>query len=60
MEMICVKCDRALVPKKTVFDYMNRSFSYEAMCCPVCGMIFIPEDLANGKMAEVERMIEDK
>jgi len=60
MEMICVKCDKALVPKKTVFEYMKLSFSYDVMCCPSCGAAFIPEELADGKMAEVELLIEDK
>jgi len=58
--MICVKCNKPLILKKTVFEYMKLSFSYDVLCCPVCGMAFIPEELANGKMAEVERMIEDK
>ena len=60
MDMVCAKCDAALVPKKTVFEYMSMSFTYDILCCPVCGMAFIPEELAEGKMAEVERLIEDK
>jgi hypothetical protein len=28
--------------------------------CPVCGFVMISEELALGKMAEVEQILEDK
>jgi hypothetical protein len=28
--------------------------------CPKCGQVLITEDLALGKMAEVEKLLEDK
>jgi hypothetical protein len=43
-----------------MFHYMNMSFTHEVMCCLKCGMVFIPEYLAEGKMTKVERMMEDK
>ena len=60
MSLICVACNASLAPKKTVFEYMDMSFTHELLCCPICGMVFIPEHLAEGKIAEVERTIEDK
>ena len=33
----CAKCGEALVTKKVVFTYMNRSFSHEVPVCPKCG-----------------------
>ncbi|MDR2355072.1 MAG: hypothetical protein LBE16_02640 [Clostridiales Family XIII bacterium] len=59
-EWKCARCDRALVPKKTVFKYLERSFTHEVLCCPSCGRVFIPQELAEGRMAEVEHMLEDK
>ena len=56
----CGKCDIALVFKKTVFSYLGRSFTHDVRCCPKCGSVFIPSDLAEGKMAEVEEQLEDK
>ena len=56
----CATCDKALKPKKVVFEYMNRSFSHEVLCCPKCGKVFIPKDLAEGRMAEVEKLLEEK
>ena len=57
---LCSKCGVHLTPKKTLFTYMNMSFSYEVLRCPECGMVFISKDLADGKMAEVEQLMEDK
>jgi len=56
----CARCDVNLVSKKTVFDYMGRSFTHEVPCCPKCGKVFIPPELAEGRMAEVEEQLEDK
>ena len=56
----CARCNEPLKMKKTVFEYMGRSFSHEVPCCPICGMVFIPPELAEGKMAQVEEQLEDK
>ena len=32
----------------------------ELPCCPVCGRVFISAELAEGRIAEVEQMLEDK
>jgi predicted RNA-binding Zn-ribbon protein involved in translation (DUF1610 family) len=57
---LCAKCGVPLAPKKTLFEYMNMTFSHDALRCPKCGMVFIAKDLADGKMAEVEQLMEDK
>jgi len=56
----CARCDVYLQPKKTVFEYMGRSFTHEVPCCPSCGKVFIPPELAQGRMAQVEEQLEDK
>ena len=56
----CRKCGSELAPSQVVFDYMNLSFSENLLCCPKCGQVMIPHDLAKGKMTEVEQMLEDK
>jgi DNA-directed RNA polymerase subunit RPC12/RpoP len=33
----CGKCDRELVPKKTVFAYMGNTVAHEVSACPKCG-----------------------
>jgi len=46
--------------KRVDFDYLNQFFHTDALRCPECGMVYIPEDLVEGKMAEVETSLEDK
>jgi uncharacterized protein with PIN domain len=56
----CAKCNQELVKKKTVFAYLRQTVAHEVLACPVCGKVYIPKELAEGKMAEVEEQIEDK
>ncbi len=56
----CGKCDRELVLKKTVFSYLGNTVAHEVPACPKCGKVFIPQELAEGRMAEVEELLECK
>lgn len=56
----CAKCGVQLEPTKVIFRYMGRSFSHEVPACPQCGKVFISKELAQGKMVEVEALMEDK
>ena len=60
MQWKCARCGETLRPKKTVFSYMGRTFTHDVSCCPKCGRVLIPPELAEGKMAEVETQLEDK
>jgi hypothetical protein len=44
----------------TKLAYLNHEFTHELLRCPACGQVYIPEDLATGKISEVETMLEDK
>jgi len=57
---MCANCGQALVPAKVEITYLGNSFPVELLTCPNCGLVLIPEDLATGKMAEVEKTLEDK
>ena len=56
----CAQCDQALQPAKVNVTYLNSVFTVDLMACPGCGFILVPEDLAVGKMLEVEQLLEDK
>lgn len=56
----CCRCDRELVLKKAVLDYMGHTVSHEVPTCPQCGRVYISEELAEGRMSEVEQQLEDK
>ena len=56
----CRKCGKKLALKKVVFEYLGSNFTYDLPCCPGCGEVFISSELAEGKISEVELMLEDK
>ena len=58
--MMCLKCDRQLVERKTLFTYLNFTFSSPLPCCPVCGQVYISEEFVSGKLNDVEATLEDK
>ena len=59
-KMICCKCNKELEMIKTDFSYLGHSFFTEVPKCPECGQVFIPEELAKGRISEVEMQMEDK
>jgi hypothetical protein len=56
----CMDCGQPLAPGKVDISYLGNSFPVELLTCPNCGLVLIPEELALGKMAEVEKALEDK
>ncbi|HKS77096.1 MAG TPA: hypothetical protein VJQ82_28055 [Terriglobales bacterium] len=58
--LICGKCQQELVVGKVTVSYLGNSFPVELLKCSTCGMAFVPEELATGKMLQVERALEDK
>lgn len=58
--MMCDKCKVHLKPAKVTLSYLGNSFSAEVPKCPVCGLVYMSEELVRGKMAAVEMAIEDK
>jgi len=57
---ICAACGKPLVLAKVDVSYLGNSFPVSLLKCPVCGQVLIPEELALGKMVEVEKSLEDK
>lgn len=56
----CDKCDRPLELQTTMVCYLKYDFPVNMLKCPTCGFVLVAEDLALGKMAEVEQLLEDK
>lgn len=57
---ICANCNIPLKPAKVNIAYMGNAFPVDLLKCPRCGIVWIPEELALGRMAEVEKTLEDK
>ena len=45
---------------KVNISYLGNVFPVDLLRCPRCGLVFVPEELALGKMADVEKLLEDK
>jgi hypothetical protein len=56
----CRKCNVNLVAGPVTLSYMGNRITADLPQCPVCGFVLISEELALGKMAEVEQVLEDK
>lgn len=57
---ICDKCKEKLVLSNVKVAYLGGNFEVELLKCPKCNNVFIGEELALGKMLEVEKGLEDK
>lgn len=56
----CLKCGVPLVKGKAKFMYLDNGFPVELPVCPICGFVYVPEELALGKVLSVEKALEDK
>jgi hypothetical protein len=57
---LCANCNVPLETGKVDVAYLDNAFPVDLLKCPNCGLVLIPEDLALGKMVEVEKQLEDK
>ncbi|MDR3588772.1 MAG: hypothetical protein P4N41_03865 [Negativicutes bacterium] len=58
--IVCVKCGIPLALGKVTLSYMGSNFPVELYKCSGCGLVYISEALARGKMQQVEEALEDK
>ena len=56
----CRRCGVDMELKETYFEYLGHGLHTKVPRCPVCGEVYIPEELASGKIADIERTLEDK
>ena len=59
-KLVCSLCNLELEQADANFSYLGHSFHAQAPRCPGCGQVFISEELAKGRIAEVEMELEDK
>ncbi len=59
-KLICFKCNKELIPKKTDFSYLGHTFFTEIPKCPQCGLVYLSEEIVKGRISEVEMQLEDK
>jgi hypothetical protein len=56
----CARCDIPLRSGTVKVSYLGTEQPVALWRCPQCGTVLIPEELALGRMAEIEQLLEDK
>ncbi len=59
-ELVCQKCGVPLEKANARFAYMGNAFPVELPVCPKCRFVYVPEELALGRVLSVEKSLEDK
>jgi hypothetical protein len=59
-ELLCAACQVPLTVAKVTVAYLGNAFPVDLPRCPSCGQVYVAEDLALGKMVDVEKQLEDK
>lgn len=60
IKWICSKCGSGLKQEKVKLVYLGGNFEVELLKCSNCKLVLITEKLAQEKMLEVEKNLEDK
>lgn len=56
----CWRCDKELELMRVTAIYLKSEFPTRVLACPQCQQVYVPEDLALGKMSEIEQTLEEK
>ena len=59
-KLTCERCRIPLSLGKVTVSYLGSEFPVELLKCASCGTVFVPEELATGKMLQVEQALGDK
>jgi len=59
-KVMCGRCNEPLGNYKNHMAYLGSRFDVALPQCCTCGDVFISPELARGKIAEVEKILEDK
>ena len=59
-DWVCAACGLPLEQRKLQARYLESAFDVSLPACPRCQMTLVPKSLAEGKMLEVEALLEDK
>ena len=58
--VLCARCRMPLEIAKVSVAYLGNAFPVDLPRCPQCGQVFVAEELALGRMVDVEKQLEDK
>lgn len=58
--LVCARCGVGLKEKEISFSYLDHRFTHTLPACPSCGQVFLSEELVNGRVADLEKVFEEK
>lgn len=58
--LTCGKCGVEMEEKSIELQYLKYNFTHTVPACPICGQVYLSEELVTGKMREVEKNFEEK
>lgn len=56
----CFRCKEEMIDDQLMMTYLEIEAPLEGLACPKCGAKYVTEEVAVGKLARGEKMIEDK
>jgi hypothetical protein len=59
-DWVCGKCGDPLVSAKVNVRYLGTTFTVDLLKCTRCNIVMVSEEIATGKMAQAEEVLEDK
>lgn len=59
-QMKCSICGRVPEEAGVKFSYLGSTFALTALRCPVCGNVYISEDMVDGRISYTEGFLEDR
>ena len=59
-KLICDACQVDMEELEVQFAYLDKFFRHKVLRCPQCGQVFLPEELVEGRMRDVEKTMEEK
>lgn len=57
---LCSRCNLIMEKLPNKLEYLGNRFDVELPQCPNCGTVYLDEALVNGRIAEVEALLESK
>lgn len=60
LKLICDSCQVEMEELEVQFEYLDKFFRHRVLRCPVCGQVFLPQELVECRMKDVEKSMEEK
>ncbi len=58
--LICDACQIEMEEMEAQFAYLDKFFRHKVLRCPLCGQVYLPQELVEGRMKDVEKTMEEK